>query len=595
MIIHTLMSRHASFIDWCRRVAPLLVAIAVILAASILFADRYHRFLREQAISVERDETTKQTRAVLRLLESELQKFRLLPAVLSEYPDLRAALRSSRVDPRLNDKLAVLKDKTGAGAIFALDRQGKAIAASNARLPDSFVGQDYSFRPYYRLGWTKGGGEYFALGTVSRRPGLYLSRRIEDANGPIGVIVVKIEFDGIEQAWRDRRALSFVVDGNGVLLLSSDPSLRFRALGAIDPARKAKIKAALQFGNARLTPLEITIAPTGLTTMRDGSQAMAAILPVPVSGWRLYHFEPLELALKSARQRANIAAILFAIVLSLLLAVLGWAIVRRRLAGEARALLEKEVAARTHDLAREIEARVSADQRYRQAREELAHANRLGTLGTISAGVAHEINQPVATIRTFAENATAFLDRAQPEQAATNLREIVAMTDRIGSITAQLRRYARRGVGTIGPLSIDQVFDGVRLLVSDQFRSAQVRLDLPTPGPGLKVYAGRVRLEQVLVNLLTNALEAVRTQSDPWVRVTLMQNRGQIVLDIRDSGEGIDPAIADQLFMPFATTKTGGLGLGLHIARDIMIEFGGTLEHVASDDNTLFRMTLEAV
>ncbi|WP_047170528.1 sensor histidine kinase [Novosphingobium sp. Rr 2-17] len=586
---------HASFPVWCRRIAPWVLAILAVGAGTAVFAERYHWMLRTQAIAAEREETTQQTRAVLRLLESELQKFRLLPAVLGEYPDLRAALRSGRVDPALNDKLAVLKDKTGAGAIFALDRQGKTIAASNARLPESFVGHDYNFRPYYRLGWTKGGSEYFALGTVSHRPGLFLSRRIEDRDGPIGVIVVKVEFDAIERAWNDGQALSFVTDANGVLLLSSDPALHFRTLKAIAPARKAQIKAALQFGGAPLTPLGIAIAANGLTTLPDGSPATTASLPVPVAGWQLYHIEPLGEALKAARQRAEIATMLFAVLLSLTVATLGWASVRRRRAAEARARLEQEVALRTRDLAREMEARAVADQRYRQAREELAHANRLGTLGTISAGVAHEINQPVATIRTFAENAAAFLARAQPAQVATNLREIVAMTDRIGSITAQLRRYARRGVGTIGPLPLTQVIDGVRLLVGDRFRSARVRLDLPAPGATLMVQAGRVRLEQVLVNLLTNALEAVRDQPDRWVSVILTQQDGRVILDVRDSGTGVDPAIADQLFMPFTSTKSEGLGLGLHIARDIMVEFGGTLEHVTGDGHTLFRMTLNAV
>jgi two-component system C4-dicarboxylate transport sensor histidine kinase DctB len=587
------MSRFASLPGWVRHLAPWLLAMMAIAAVSALFAERYHRTLRTQTIATARDETTQQSRAVLRLLESELQKFRLLPVVLGEYPDLRAALRSGRVDMALNDKLAVLKAKTGAGAIFALDRSGRTIAASNARLPNSFVGQDYSFRPYYRLGWTQGGGEYFALGTVSRRPGLYLSRRIEGSDGPIGVIVVKVEFDAIERTWRDRQALSFVADANGVLLLSSDPALRFRALRTISPARKAQIKQALQFGGAPLTPLGIAIGPDGLTRKRDGSQAMTAALAVPVAGWRLYHIEPLDGALQATRQRAEFAAMLFAMLLSLLLAALVWALVRRRRGREARAVLEREVSLRTADLAREMDARATADQRYRQAREELAHANRLGTLGTISAGVAHEINQPVATIRTFAENASAFLDRAQPQQVATNLREIVAMTDRIGSITAQLRRYARRGVGAIGPVSLAQALDGARLLVGDQFRSAGVTLSLPTPGPDLHVRAGRIRLEQVLVNLLTNALEAVRDRPDPWVRIDLTQSDGRVILDVRDSGAGIDPAVADQLFMPFATTKTGGLGLGLHIARDIMVEFGGTLDHVADADHTLFRMTLD--
>ncbi|AOH86368.1 hypothetical protein AWL63_22845 [Sphingomonas panacis] len=151
------------------------------------------------------------------------------------------------------------------------------------------------------------------------------------------MIVVKVEFDPIERAWRDGQALSFVTDANGVLLLSSDASLRFRALHAIAPARKAQITAALQFGGAPLTPLGITIADDGLTTMRDGAQAMTASLPVPVSGWRLYHIEPMDAALKAARQRAEVAAILFAVLLSLLVAALVWALARRRRASAARA------------------------------------------------------------------------------------------------------------------------------------------------------------------------------------------------------------------------------------------------------------------
>jgi two-component system C4-dicarboxylate transport sensor histidine kinase DctB len=571
----------------------LLLAILVIAGATALFADRYQAALRAQAIETQRIDTMQQSRAALRLLESELQKFRLLPVVLSEYADLRAALQSGRVDGALNDKLALLAQNIGADAIFALDRHGTTIAASNADLPSSFVGQNYSFRPYYRLAWAKGGGEYYALGTVSRRAGLYLSRRIESPHGPIGVIVVKVEFGAIERAWSDRPSLSFVADANDVLLLSSDRALRFRALRPIDPHRRAQIKQALQFGGAPLTPLGIRIDRDGRTRMTDGSQAMTAILPVPVAGWRLFHIEPIDAALNAAKQRSQVAAILFALLLSLLVGAGAWAIARRRRARDARAGLEREVALRTEDLAKEMDARAAADQRYRQAREELAHANRLGTLGTISAGVAHEINQPVATIRTFAENAAAFLDRAQPEQATANLREIVTMTDRIGSITAQLRRYARRGVGTIGPVGLADAIDGVRLLVGDRFRSAGVRLDLPVPDPALRVRAGRVRLEQVLVNLLTNGLEAVRDHPDGWVAVTLREEGGRLVLDVRDSGSGIAPDMADQLFMPFATSKPGGLGLGLHIARDIMVEFGGTLSYVADDPHTLFRMTLD--
>lgn len=573
------------------RLWPILL-IALLAAACWLFADRYGQNARSQLLADQRSDAAVQSRSMLRLLESELQKFRLLPAVLGEYSDVRDALQSGHAGAALNDKLASLADKTGAAAIYVLNARGLSVAASNADQPNSFVGQDYSFRPYYQLGWRKGGGEYFALGTVSHRPGLYLSRRVEGPKGPIGVIVVKVEFDAIERAWADRRAWTFIADQNGILLLSSDPARRFHALHPVSPQLRSHIQRALQFGSAPLAPLGMMIAQDGQTRLRDGSEAMTAILPVPVAGWRLYHVVPIDDGLVAAARQTRIATLLFAALLLLLIGAGVWLAARRRRTTRDRARLEREVAVRTEALAHEMEARTLADRRYRQAREELAHANRLGTLGTISAGVAHEINQPVATIRTFAENAALFLDRDRPDKAGANLHEIVAMTDRIGSITAQLRRYARRGVGEIGPVSLADAMDGVRLLVADRFRSAGVRLTLPQPDPALHVRAGRIRLEQVLVNLLTNALEAVAGQADPWVEVMLRDKGEQQLLDVRDSGHGIAEALRDDLFMPFATSKPGGLGLGLHIARDIMVEFGGALDLVPDDPHTLFRMTL---
>ncbi|KFG88922.1 His Kinase A domain protein [Sphingobium herbicidovorans NBRC 16415] len=570
----------------------ILILLAVGVAACWAFAVRYDQQARRTLIEDKREDVSSQARAQLRLLESELQKFRLIPVVLGEYSDLRDALRSGRADMALNDKLALLTGKTGAAAIFILDATGRTIAASNARNPDSFVGQNYAFRPYYQLGWRDGGGEYFALGTVSRRPGLYLARRVDGRDGPMGVIVVKVEFDAIERAWADGRTWTFVADQNGILLLSSDPARRFLALKPVSPALRRQIQDALQFGGAPLTPVGLTLNPDGSARLRGGGEAIVADMPAPVRGWRLYEVAPIGDALAGVSQRTRIATMLFAIFLALLGAILGWFMARRRRAVRDRERLEREVALRTEALGHEMEARSRADRRYRQAREELAHANRLGTLGTISAGVAHEINQPVAAIRTFAENAGLFLEREKPEQASANLREIVAMTDRIGSITAQLRRFARRGVGEIGPVPLVQAIEGVRLLIADRFRGAGVRLTLPDVDPGVKVRAGRVRLEQVLINLLNNALDAVSGQPDAWVMVTLTDEGDRLYLDVRDSGPGIDPASRDDLFMPFATSKPGGLGLGLHIARDIMVEFGGALDLVSDELHTVFRMTL---
>ncbi|USQ99874.1 sensor histidine kinase [Sphingomonas aerolata] len=580
-------------------------ALAVLMAFAALgvivsvVASVYGRRTVADATAAVRLRAMQQTRSNLRLLESELQTYRLLPVMLGEYTDVRAALASGTVDPALNAKLALLAARTGAPVIYALDTQGMTIAASNADRPDSFLGHDYRYRDYFTKAMASGTTEFFALGSVSGRPGLYLSRRIDRAGRPLGVVVVKVEFDRIAQAWIQDHMATFVVDADGVILISSDPRLEFHTTRALSPARRRTLAQTRQFGTLPLLRAPLTLADDR-SRLGDGTPAVTVSLPVPIAGWHLVHMEPLDAALRSAAVRTRSATTIAA--LATIAAMLGawWLHQRRKRNAGARAELEAEVARRTAELSAtadrlqiEVEQREAADQRFRQAREELAHANRVGSIGTITASVAHEINQPVAAIRTFADNAAAFLARDEPARAATNLQAIVELTSRIGTITAGLRRYARRGAGSIGPVALDAAIDGVRLLIGDRFRAKGVTLDLPSgPEARLTVIAGRVRLEQVLVNLLQNALDAVAERPDARVDVTVGRKGRDVVLTVADNGPGIDPGIADDLFTPFATSKTDGLGLGLGIARDIMTEFGGTLDLVPAPRGAVFRMIL---
>lgn len=580
-------------------------ALAVLMAFAALgvivsvVASVYGRRTVADATAAVQLRAMQQTRSNLRLLEAELQTYRLLPVMLGEYTDVRAALASGTVDPALNAKLALLAARTGAPVIYALDTQGMTIAASNADRPDSFLGHDYRYRDYFTKAMASGATEFFALGSVSGRPGLYLSRRIDRAGRPLGVVVVKVEFDRIAQAWIQDHMATFVVDADGVILISSDPRLEFHTTRALSPARRRTLAQTRQFGTLPLLRAPLTLADDR-SRLGDGTPAVTVSLPVPIAGWHLVHMEPLDAALRSAAVRTRSATTIAA--LATIAAMLGvrWLHQRRKRNAGARAELEAEVARRTAELSAtadrlqiEVEQREAADQRFRQAREELAHANRVGSIGTITASVAHEINQPVAAIRTFADNAAAFLARDEPARAATNLQAIVELTSRIGTITAGLRRYARRGAGSIGPVALDAAIDGVRLLIGDRFRAKGVTLDLPSgPEARLTVIAGRVRLEQVLVNLLQNALDAVAERPDARVDVTVGRKGRDVVLTVADNGPGIDPGIADDLFTPFATSKTDGLGLGLGIARDIMTEFGGTLDLVPAPRGAVFRMIL---
>ncbi|MGN6690490.1 MAG: sensor histidine kinase [Sphingopyxis sp.] len=549
---------------------PLIWAAGRALLLLALFAVAAFGWARDHARAASDISAQQQARSAASRLAGELQKFRLLPLVLVEYPDAHAALAGgdAAVVARLNSKLELLADRTDAAVIYLIGRDGRTIAASNWRTPQSFVGQNYGFRPYFREAMAKGGAELFALGTVSGRPGLYIARRIEDHGHVLGVIVVKVEFDRLEAEWARQPLSTFVTDDHGVVIITSRPDWRFRTLAPIDERTRAAIRAALQFGNLPLMPLPL--ARDGTTWSGGGESYREAATSIPMAGARLHAFQPLAPAEASANATARTAVLIAFILLAALLTWVFRMREKQRLQEEARHMLESEVAERTADL-------VEANRRFRSAREELAQASRLGTIGQITAGVAHEINQPVAAIRGFAENAGTFLDRGDAGKARANIDTVVSLTERIAAIIAELRTFARRSTPALGPVEIGVVIDGALLLVGDRIRENGVAIERTGATEGLCCVADRVRLEQILVNLLQNALDALAGQGDARILIDARAD-DDVAITVADNGPGIAAEVADNLFTPFVTGKADGLGLGLGIARDIAREFGGTLD-----------------
>lgn len=573
------------------------------LAALVLFGFAVSRWTGDRALANAETGASQMARTQVGLLASELQKFRLLPLVLTEYPDVRMVLEGGQPDvvARLNGKLELLSNRTDAAVIYVIDRNGRTAASSNWRLPTSFVGQVYGFRPYFQDAMRNGAAELFALGTVSGRPGLYIARRVENEGRILGVIVIKVEFDRLEAAWARQPGPTFVTDRHGVIIITSRPDWRFRATRPLGAAEIAQIRSARQFGALPLPPLGLSADGAVLRegAGRDTVRFLPADVPTGIEGGTLHYLRPLaaDEAGAAATARAAILAALVIVVLGL--ALLYRAREKRQLQDEARRALESEVALRTAEL-RETNERLTeqsrererADLRYRSAREELAQANRLGSIGQITAGVAHEINQPVAAIRTFAENAGTFLDQNKPERARSNLGLIVDLTARIGAITAELRGFARRGAPAIDAVEIGPVLDGALLLIGDRVRAAGAAVEREGEQPGVRVVADRVRLEQVIINLLQNALDALEGRANPLIRISVTYGE-QVLVEIDDNGPGIPSAIADQLFTPFVTGRPDGLGLGLGIARDIAREFGGDLDLAPSAlGGTAFRIAL---
>lgn len=545
------------------------------------------------------------------VLRSELDRHRSLPFVLVEDAEVQAALTTR--DPErlaaLSRKLEVLNEHTRASVIYVLDDDGVALAASNWRLPTSFVGTDYGFRPYFQNAIRDGVAEYFALGAVSGRPGLFLARRIVTASGVRGVIVVKVEFDELEAEWARSGEPAFVVDPNGVVLVTGIPAWRFGVVGPMTPERRQTLAQRFQMGEDSLVSLPIspTRADGEVTVRLPGASAdrryIESTIGTTSSGWTLHLLESIDPLMPNSVTTARTLTLSTCLGVLALLGGLAWwrQRARARLAAReaAHAELELRVSERTAQLRAsndrlhvEIDERKRAEANLHLLRDELVQANKLAVLGQVAAGVAHEINQPIAAIRTYADNTALLLDRGRFDTVRDNMSMIARMTTRVGMITDELRAFSRKSTGEITPVELEGPIVGALLLLAPQGRRRGVTWIREGATEGVRVLADPTRLEQVLMNLFQNALEALEGATSPAVIVRVQAGRKTVSLTIADNGPGVPASLKGQLFTPFVTSKANGVGLGLVISRDIVTGWDGDLSLIETGAGAAFVITL---
>lgn len=550
------------------------------------------------------------------LLNVALERPRAIPLVLSGDPDLASALDgggAAAVD-RLNRKLEGLIEGTQSSVIYVTGPDGLTIASSNWRLPESFVGSVYAFREYFQGAMKNGMSEHYALGNVSRRPGLYISRRIDAANGrALGVVIAKVEFNRLETDWNIGGKPLYVVDRDGVVLMTSVPNWRFKTIASISESRRREISESLQFGSETLSLMPLRKIRTAFDNLplfhvddpvKERGDYLRLEVPVPTTAWTLHYLQPVAPAIAAAVREGRVIAVATLMPLMALSALWLWrrqkSLREKEEEQHARADLELKVQERTRDLTKtrdHLQAEIALHEKttgeLRSVQHELVQANRLSILGQVAAGVAHEINQPVATIRAFADNARTLLKRDRMAEATENLENIAALTERIGTITGDLKILARKGRTAAEPVSLRLVIEGAVMLLRSRFSGRMDALDIVLPDPALTVLGSRIRLEQILINLLQNALEATESIDNARVDVRVAEQGDMIVLSIADNGTGIPEDIRKQLFSPFNTSKESGLGLGLVISNDIASDYGGHISVQSSGSGTCFSVFLK--
>ncbi|NRA19572.1 MAG: PAS domain S-box protein [Oceanospirillaceae bacterium] len=710
------------------------IVLALGLAVSLYTVSEYSR---DSAISALQKRTQGDLNRYILTMRQKLARFRDIPELLSTHPDLVRALRdhaNSNDIARANLHLVKVNDILGTRDSYLMDSQGTTIAASNWNGPGSFTGRNFSYRPYFTKALRGGLGQYFALGSTSKKRGYFYAYPVRHRDNILGVIVVKIDLNEIEQDWKEKDTELLISDEDGVIFISTRKQWKFRTLYPLTEQDRQRITVSKRYVGQKLIALNITQrqpseANSQIIRLREPSTkkteqqyliqnaavgnsdlnvsiladlegvqrqilvnmlyvgtlyiALVLLVMVIIARRRIAkqkaQFELRELqALESSGARVkailnntwaglitldisgciesmNVTAQkLFAYseqelqgreFYSLLQGVkkstyaeqinpqrnlhaelliegrvkcgdgnllpvefvvgnmqqqggLHFLITvqditeRKQYEGQlaqSKRLLESRVELRTTELTSANERLLQEIKQHGKTQNELIQAAKLAVIGQMSAGINHELNQPLMAIRGYADNARKYLTLANEESVDSNLNEIALLTERMAKILHPLKEFSRKSSGLQQNVSVRSLRSGVLAILYPRLQKSPVRVEWPELECDYSVLGDLLRLEQVMVNLIDNAMQAVESQGAPQIQISqTIIDPNKLCISVKDNGPGIAAVDAANIFEPFYTTKKEGqgLGLGLSISQRIIEDVGGelTAENYYTDD-----------
>jgi two-component system C4-dicarboxylate transport sensor histidine kinase DctB len=549
--------KHNKAMSWRVRLSLaflLILAVVTISVTNRLLTDRF-------------TETTR-NRAELRLalysgnLLSELRQNAIVPQLLARDPTLIGALNSGDYS-QSTQRLISFVEEIGAASLVLHDSDGRTVAATDRNR----LGQSSRSAAHF-VNALRGQGTIFTA--EPREAGGFVftySRRVQSAGEVLGVISVEVDLQKFERAWAGISDALIVTDSEGAIILATEPRWRGRtedeALAREDP--QSAIERAIR-ATSDWTALPSDAYMKGEAVMRLENR-------IAFRGWRMVSFTTFN----SVRERVNGVLALEIMGFAILLAFAFYFLSRRT--AFRMALFQRESAelrALNLRLQREIAERERVQETLAVAEQTLEQSSKLAALGEMSAAVSHELNQPLAAMKTYLAGARLLLNRNRPDEALSAFGRIDGLIERMSAITRQLKSYARKGAAELSPVDMGLALASSLSMMEPQLRQRQVEITRIIPDEPVLVMGDRMRIEQVLVNLLRNALDATKLERNPQVDIILAAG-DTATLTVRDNGPGIEDK--DQLFEPFYTTKQAGdgVGLGLAISSGIVNDLGGRL------------------
>lgn len=575
-----------------RRSVTLIICILYLLIIGVIAYSQVVNAVKAQAEQSIQDVASR--------LEIQLDKYRTLPRVLVLHPLIRDVLvqPDERNVSEVNALLSAYNQSLSSDAVYLLSRGGITLAASNWGEPDSFIGNDYGFRPYFQDAIQGSEGSYFALGTVSGKRGYYFSFPVRSQQQIIGALVVKVALSVIESYNADADSPLLVTDDYGAVFFSSYSPWNYSSLVALPEPVKAEILRQKQYGTGDLT--QLTKRANLQSLLHDETLTLnynnvprtylMANKTMPQVGWHLIVLTPVF------QVYVYVAWILLgAFVLFVLIALLSMIWQRNNIAQRQLAAvneqLEHRVEQRTaqlqetnNTLVETIEIQRNTEQRLKDTQNELIQAGKLALLGEMSASINHELNQPLTALLTYSETLKLMVSRGRMEGVSDTTEAIIKLIQKMATMVAQYKLFARKSAGKIGPVQVGDIIQASLSILESKISKMNAVITINQDDNRLQVLAEAVPLEQVLVNLLNNALQAQTSVSVPRVEVSVLVVGNSLQIKVKDWGPGFSEDQLTQIFEPFYTTKGRGLGLGLTISQRIMLSFDGTIEAKNCDD-----------
>ncbi|WP_399425417.1 ATP-binding protein [Vibrio campbellii] len=565
--------------------------LLVLLAIGLVGLMLTHKYATQHQHDQWQSKLQTQASQVAQEIDYELAKFEQIPNLLSHDPRLLEAVKVGKPSESLNLLLADWLAQSLADTIYVHDETGLVIASSNYQQDDSFVGSNFAFRPYFQHALNGEKAQYVALGVRSNKRGYFFSSPLWVGGEVAGVITVKVNLEQLEKGLTQENGGLLVTGVHDVVFMSNLPDWRYRALFPLSEQAKRELNQTQQYGDTLPQYRGELTGQSGATQFENNQllvspNYLAYATNLFDKGFRVVALISQQEVFAAVLQADVIYLLLYSLVGLIALAWFQMLVNKARLAN-MNTNLEEKVTERTivlsqanHQLQQTVHQYEQSQQALKQTQQELTQAAKLALLGELSASINHEINQPLAALRTYTENSQRLMAMERYPMVTDNLGKMLSLNDTIAEVIARLKVFTRKTDNNPhNEVSVlhDAVHNATRILSSKLIKQG-VTLKVPNIECDVKLAIHSVELEQVLINLFHNAAQAMEGQCvDPQISIAIQCNENNCDILISDNGPGMSEQALAKVFDPFFTTKPEGLGLGLTISKRILESYQGSL------------------